>query len=338
MRKPTENAIYKRAGSRNWQLRWTDAAGREVRISAGTEDYTEAQAILKAHTEGSGLTVLALAERFFEQHPMKPKTKQCYKTSLQAWLPYIEGVMIERFGRSHIQQFVSDRLKTVAQGTIRNDLAFMSSMFSFAELLPGSPTVNPVSTFSKRKLKVANKRLRWLTEDEEARLLEVISIPWQQLMVLLGIDAGLRKGEILKLRVSQVNLRARTLTLYEGETKTGRGRTVPLSNRLHSTLSAHCANLKPSQYLFVNSETKQPYTTMRQWFDQAVVDADIADFTFHDTRHTFASRYVQRGGRLQPLQELMGHSSLQMTTRYAHLAPGNAIAEFRLIEAKTDAK
>ena len=64
----------------------------------------------------------------------------------------------------------------------------------------------------------------------------------------------------------------------------------------------------------------------RFWFDQAVTDANLADFTWHCLRHTFASRLVMAGVDLRTVQELMGHKTIQMTVRYAHLAPQHRLA------------
>jgi len=64
----------------------------------------------------------------------------------------------------------------------------------------------------------------------------------------------------------------------------------------------------------------------RFWFDSAVEDAKLADFTWHCLRHTFASRLVMAGVDLRTVQELMGHKTIQMTVRYSHLAPQHRLA------------
>jgi integrase len=64
-----------------------------------------------------------------------------------------------------------------------------------------------------------------------------------------------------------------------------------------------------------------PAGSIRTAFENAVTEAKLEDFHFHDLRHTFASRYVMRGGSLPALQQILGHATLQMTMRYSHLAP-----------------
>ncbi|HQT77991.1 MAG TPA: site-specific integrase, partial [Rhodopila sp.] len=323
-----QGAVYQRAGSKFWQLRWTDAVGAEVRRSSGTEDYEEACKRLERFTSGSGISIQRVITDFFEKHTMKPKTHACYQTSLRAWLPFVQDLMLDQFDTLVVQKFVTARRGAVKDGTIRNDLAFMSSVLSFAMAYPGAPQDNPVRKFDKRTIKLADKRLRYLTDDEVTGLLACIKEPTYRLIALTALETGMRKTEILHLRLRELHIDApeQPYILLPGErTKNAHGRRVPVSRTLQRTLSAHIAT-GVTNHLFVNPETHRPYTETR-WFDKAVQQAGLGDLHFHDLRHHFASRYVQRGGRLQPLQEILGHRSIQMVQRYAHLAPDSASRE-----------
>ena len=79
------------------------------------------------------------------------------------------------------------------------------------------------------------------------------------------------------------------------------------------------------EYVFLNSDGHQAVSP-RFWFEAAVEGAKLSDFTWHCLRHTFASRLVMAGVDLRTVQELMGHKTIQMTVRYAHLAPQHQLA------------
>ena len=117
------------------------------------------------------------------------------------------------------------------------------------------------------------------------------------------------------------------------ETKNGTVRHVPLNQYAKAALDAlKKIGSKPGAEVFV----RQSY---RGWFELALIAAGIADFTWHCLRHTFASRLVMAGGDLRTVAELMGHKSLQMTMRYAHMAPEhNAAAVDKLVAKGTDTK
>jgi site-specific recombinase XerD len=76
-------------------------------------------------------------------------------------------------------------------------------------------------------------------------------------------------------------------------------------------------------HVFANQDGKGPLRGNRHWFEDAVHQAGIRDFTWHDLRHTFASRLIMSGVDLRTVKELMGHKSIDMTCRYAHLAPAH---------------
>ena len=78
-----------------------------------------------------------------------------------------------------------------------------------------------------------------------------------------------------------------------------------------------------SVYVFTDPKTGEPYKSIKRSFGTALKKAEIRDFRFHDLRHTFAFHLVMAGVDLISVKELLGHKSLSMTMRYAHLAPGH---------------
>jgi integrase len=135
-------------------------------------------------------------------------------------------------------------------------------------------------------------------------------------VVTVALETGLRKGELLGLTWDRVDLSRGVIRLEI--TKSGRRREVPMRQVVYNVLSNLPGQTKGRVW---------PSGDIRSAFETAVEVAKIDDFTFHDTRHHFASWFVMRGGSLQALKEILGHSSLAMTMRYAHLAPEHLRSE-----------
>jgi integrase len=155
--------------------------------------------------------------------------------------------------------------------------------------------------------------LRWLTQEEITRLLEACAKSKNKELrttVIVALNTGLRLGELMELTWERVDLSRGVIRLEM--TKSGRRREVPLNSESYDALVT--LNPRASGRVF---KTK----SVRKAYENAVTDAKLDDVNFHTLRHTFGSWAVMRGVSLNELQELLGHSSLAMTMRYAHLAP-----------------
>lgn len=286
------------------------------------------------------MLVIDLLERFFTEHPLRPKTLESYKTSMRAWHPYIGQLTVSQVTTKILHQFVSDRLRKLSDrtgraikpGTVRADLAFLSSLLGYAALLPGGPQNNVAGDFKKRALKVARPRVRWLEPHQIVTLMACIPSPVHRLIVLFGLEAGLRRSEILNLRVYQVDLTSHNILLRGEGTKSGLGRKVPMSNALCAVVLPHLKGKEPDDLMFMNPKTKRAYRDLRPWWDTAVVKAQLTNFTFHDTRHHFACRFLQKGGRLDDLKNYLGHSTSQMSEKYGFLRESDSEAAFRRLD------
>lgn len=337
MPRAAEQPIYRRPRSRFWHVRWTRPDGRSVRVSSRTESYEEAAKLHASLKEGSGLAVADVFLRFLTQHRLKPRSRIVYAGYADNWAPFIGDLLLEQVNRTHIQRFVSERMRAVSHGTIRSHLYFLSSVFNFAAMLPNGPQQNPVAAFSKKLLRPADARVRWLSPPEVRALYGQLREPVQRLIVQVALETGMRKTEILRLQVRHLDLLGRRFLLPARNTKAGRVRVVPMARTLRRALVAHLRTLgplAPGKWLFPGGREGQPLTEVDHWWKPALAGAGIEDFRFHDLRHHFASMYVQRGGRLQTLKEILGHSTIGQTEKYAHLAPDDAVREFRELEAR----
>ncbi len=165
-------------------------------------------------------------------------------------------------------------------------------------------------------LKGEIKRLRYLSEEETERLINACSKEIRPI-VITALNTGMRKSEIFNLTWDRVDLKNRIILL--DKTKNGDRREIPINQTLLNVLSSIVRNIK-TDYVFYNPETLKPYYDIKKGFQAALKRAHIMDFHFHDLRHTFASRLVMAGADLATIQKLLGHKTINMTLRYAHLS------------------
>jgi integrase len=183
-----------------------------------------------------------------------------------------------------------------------------------------------------------------LSDAEEARLLNAIRKHWPEYVpaFLVSIHTGMRAGEQFQLQWRDVSFDRRIISLPR--TKTGKARHIPLNvialHELRKRKQAQerfeanqrSSGLTHPELAHVFRDAGDPQHNYRRWFNEALSEAKINDYSWHCNRHTFASRLVMAGVDLRTVAELMGHSSIQMTMRYAHLAPQhNRAAVDRLV-------
>lgn len=151
-------------------------------------------------------------------------------------------------------------------------------------------------------------------------------------MVLLSVNTGLRWGELSQLHRQDVNLARRTISIRGTTAKAGKTRHIPLNDEALAVLHSWLELAADSDYVFPNPDGR-PFDNVRKSWQAVLEDAGIQDFRWHDLRHHFASKLVMAGVDLNTVRELLGHSDIQMTLRYAHLAPEHkAEAVSRLLE------
>ena len=159
--------------------------------------------------------------------------------------------------------------------------------------------------------------------DDVRQLLSGISHLRDRAMILLLLRTGMRIGELLETKLRDVNLKERTITIWEG-VKNRRGRVVYVSDDARDALRRWLKQREAkSAYLFYGySQGRLSYSGARLIFRRNLSKVGLADkgYTLHCLRHTFASRLVMRGVDLRTVQELGGWKSLNMVQRYAHLS------------------
>jgi integrase len=236
-------------------------------------------------------------------------------------LAEISPFELERYRRERKQAGKSDV-------TVNRELAFLRNLYTMA-VTWGKATENPVKKV--RFARENNGRLRMLSPDEEARLLAQCG-PQLKPLVLAALHTGFRASELLSLTWEDVDFRRHMITVRAAYAKNGESRSVPMNDVLTATLRDARMSTKATGPVFC-SRQGTPYRSFRTAFEHAVRQAEIDDLTFHDLRHTFASRLVMGGVDLPTVQALMGHKDISMTLRYTHLTSDHKQRAVRVLEA-----
>jgi integrase len=140
-------------------------------------------------------------------------------------------------------------------------------------------------------------------------------------IILLVMNTGLRRSEAFTLRWSQVRLIGTPqLAVLAAHAKSKKTRYIPLNKSAVSTLETWSMQYGLEGLVFPNKNCGQLKSIKTAW-GKLMKDAKIEDFRFHDLRHDFASQLVMKGVDLYRVKELLGHGSIEITQRYAHLAP-----------------
>ncbi len=174
-------------------------------------------------------------------------------------------------------------------------------------------------------------RIRWLQPDGEARLLEACAKSRTKhlaAVVRVALETGLRRGELLGLTWDQIDMSRGVIRLADTDTKSGRRREVPMRQELYDVVAALQGD---------HTGRVWPTGDIRTAFENAVTEAKLDDFHFHDLRHSFASWYIMGGGNPVALQRILGHADRKMTDRYTHLAPDHLRAEMLRTERNAHA-
>ncbi len=154
-------------------------------------------------------------------------------------------------------------------------------------------------------------------------------------MVLLSVNTGMRRGEVFTLRWSDVNLNGQSLAIRGESAKSGKTRHVPLNVEAVVVLEKWKTQQQDTRGLVFPSKAGNPFNNVTKAWAGLMEAAGIENFRWHDMRHHFASRLVMAGVDLNTVRELLGHSDIKMTLRYAHLAPEHkAAAVARLMEVR----
>lgn len=233
-------------------------------------------------------------------------TKRSWKRdriSLRALATTFGGTLLGQITTKQVEQYKIRRAGEVSPQTVNHELQCLRHLFTKA-IEWGDADSNPA--LPVKKLPARNERLRYLSDDEEARLLAECSNHLRPI-VTVALYTGMRESEVLGLRWADVDLENGIIHLED--TKNGRRRDVPMPRVARRTLADHPRHIR-SPYVFTKV-SGDPFGRVDKGMRGACERAEIQDVVFHTLRHTYASRLVMAGVDLLTVKELLGHPSWQ---------------------------
>ena len=353
-----------------WYLRFVDVDGQRKQRASRQPSFAEARRMLveieariargrvgmPERNEPAHCTIERLVERFITEYD-SPRIKDHGKwaaklrITLRPVLEEIGGKRVASFDAGHAERLRNRLIRGYAANTARAQLAAISAVFAWA-VRKQIHHFNPLVEVKRPK---PSARLEFLSRDEATRLIDAADALAKQsvrhavlaIAVRLSLYAGLRAGEVFGLRWRDVDLDARSLTVarsYGGTTKSGRARPVPIADELGEALRdwrAQCPATTEGVICPVIGDrdalSKWHPASRRRPELTAVYRAAglrVPASPWHALRHTFASLFVQSGGSILTLQQLLGHADIKLTLVYSHLGAEFIATEVRRLSLR----
>jgi site-specific recombinase XerD len=323
--------IYEKVrGSGEWWICYWDAQGRKRREKVGTKSNaillyrkrkTEALQGKKLPEKLRRATV-TFAEIAKEALAYSKAHKRTYHDDVQR-MERMLGWFRDRSADSvtpqdierHFEECIED--EKWAPSTVNHYRSLLSLTYRLA-IRDGKATSNPARATRHRR--EDNSRVRYLTPEEEIKLRTEMETRWKGHIPELDIalHTGLRLSEMYELDWQDVDLARCLILIRRG--KNGESRYARLNSVALKALDELRKRGDGTGAVIRNLEG-EPLAGPRYWFEKAIEKAGIANFHWHDLRHTFASRLTMAGVGLRATQDALGHKSVAMTVRYSHLAP-----------------
>lgn len=318
MSKKKQRGIYERSPGR-WWIRYADKRGKIHREAIGPKSLAERMYMIRKAEIAEGRFIpgrrnatVGEAIDGYLKSAAKVKSRRDVERYAKLWRERIGAVGCRDLTGAEIDAEIAPRREKVSNQTIHHELSFLRAAFSWA-IKARYCERSPVE--DARWPKVNNARVRYLADEEEARLREHVK-PKHWPVIEFAIHTGLRKSEQFGLEWRNVDLRAGVVTIPTS--KSGKVRHVELSKTAAAILATWPRTLHDKRVFAINGDN-----FVKRVFLKAAAEASIENLHWHDLRHTFASRLTMGGCPPQTLAELLGHSSLAMVMRYSHLSKGH---------------
>ena len=253
----------------------------------------------------------------------RPKTFESALGSIELFLSCVAEsgkTCLEAITKTDLEAFIErEQDRGLMISTIRTKLNYIQAFLRYgieAEVVSSDVLARRIRLRKPETLPKA------MDPDDLGELLSIITDSRDRAMVMVLLRTGMRIGELLNTRMPDLHLRDRRIDIYEGE-KNRLGRVVYLSDDALHTLKAWLKVRESHQaFLFyAKGRSSMAYSTARLMFETYLTRAGLTHkgYSLHSLRHTFASELLNAGMRIECLQPLMGHSSLDVTRRYARL-------------------
>jgi integrase len=314
---PPVNGSFKRKTDANRWAQETEVAIREGRYFKTTQGRKRTlEELINRYLQD------CLANRGRDQATVGPQLEWWKQTLGKYVLSDITPMMLaeqrDRLLKEPMSNKGHPKPHRLSNATVLRYLASLSVCFTYGIRDLGWIEQNPVEDVTKPKL--PRGRVRFLSPEERVKLLAACQTDVNKALypvVIIAVSTGARLSEITNLTWKDIDFRRNTMVLEE--TKNGDRRCVPLPRHVIQLLKEQDKVRRlDTHLLFPRTDGKKP-VDLRKPFTRAATAAGLEDFHFHDLRHTAASYLAMSGASLLEIAAILGHKTLSMVQRYAHL-------------------
>lgn len=317
-------SLYERKDSKYYWVKLSVPGQKPVQESTGTSDKRQAREYeakrLNELWQQSRLGIAPkhyweeAAYRYMQEVSLYNKSPETDLIFFRWLSKHLDGIYLNDINRNVLERITSIRKNEgVSNGTVNRYMQAVSRVLRKAAL-DWEWLDKPVKV---RSLPEPKLRIRYLNASEATRLIQELP-DHLAAMVKFSLATGLRKSNVTDLQWSQVDLQNRRAWIHADQAKAGKAIAVPLSSEAIEVLRAE--RFKHNTHVFTFRGRSVKEVNGKAW-QAALLRAGIADFRWHDLRHTWASWHVQNGTPLYVLKELGAWADLEMVQRYAHLSP-----------------
>lgn len=310
-----------------WYYKFT-IGGKTIYRSTGTENKEKAQELADKEKakfwdiQRAGKKPIHLWQEAVVRYLTEADKKSIEddKTMLRWLAHHLNDVYLHDIDKGTVEKIIKAKLDEGVSKTRVNRVTtvlntILNKAFKEWEWLDTKPHI--------RKFKEPSIRIRWMTQDEAARLISELPDHLAD-MVRFTLATGLRESNVIGLEWSQIDMQRRVAWIHPDQAKGKKAIGIPLNDEAINVIRSQIG--KHTRFVFTYHNKPVGKAGTRS-FTNALKRAGIENFRWHDLRHTWASWHVQNGTPLHILKELGGWSSYDMVQRYAHLAPEH-LAEF----------
>jgi integrase len=328
-----EGSCYQREDNLRWEISFYDNEGIRRRKSFSTEAKARAALnrflVLKKAgkldaPEGRSKTDV-LAEAYLRY--IKNSKPKSYAWADRTWRihlkPFFGGRLASRVGTAELDKYIEDRKADLPvndeererkrNGTINRELAILKAAYNHGASKNDPPLVSRVPRFPT-KLRESDPRSGWLTDAQYDALQEKCKYPWLRGLLAVAFAFGLRKAELLRLRVQDVNLKDRTIKLLPGTTKTDKGRTLRMTEDVYETLKPCVEDKQPADSVFTWNDGS-PVRDFRVAWEKMCEAAEVS-IKLHDFRRTAVRNMIRAGVSKMTAKRISGHITDSVFDRY----------------------
>lgn len=246
---------------------------------------------------------------------------------------WLMGFEIEKIQKLDIEDWrTKERKGGKKAASVNRELTALIAMLNWGvehEIIKA----NNIAGMARLREVDSDTKIRYLSEDERTRLLSVIEnrTDYMRFLIIVAMNTGIRRGSLFALEWSDVDFENKTITLRATTTKSEKMVILPMNATVLNELKKwkmasklkKWKNIIPGAFVFPSPKDGQMLDNVQTAWEAILKQAGIANFRFHDLRHDFASRLVQKGATLIVVRDLLGHADIKSTQKYAHLAPSD---------------